>query len=410
MPRFFNPHSTGFLVLLSLCSGLPALGTDMALSGTSAIADAFQVPVSDVGLALSAFMIGFAGSPLLYGPLADRFGRKPVILVASAIFTLASIGCALASTLPELLAWRLAQGIGAGASRSLPTSIVRDLFDGAVARAKMSYIGLMGLLAPICAPTIGSGLLLLSSWRGIYGFLALMGGAVFVAMLFGYGESFTPTAQNNLRPGQIAANYAETFRHRQSLRYTLVATLSFGCLFSYVSGSPFVLMEAYELGPTAYGLTFAFTTVALLAGNFVNGKLNARAVSPRIPLAIGLGLAAATSTALAVLSMTVHISLPLLLGLVALCMFSAGLIFANAIQLALQPLPHIAGVASAALAACQLGLGAIAGAAVAYFFDGRTPLSTAAAMAICAWLSLAVYRLLPAEASQGEAAAVIATE
>ncbi|EIM25349.1 multidrug effflux MFS transporter [Microvirga lotononidis] len=394
MIRKFDPNSLGFLALVALFGGLAALGTDMALSGVPHIASVFSVSPSTVGLTLSAFMVGFAGSPLVYGPVSDRFGRKPVILVSTAIYTLAGLGCALSPSFETLVVWRFVQGCGAGASRALSAAIIRDLFSGSAGRSKQSYVQVMQLLAPLSAPTIGSGLLLLfHNWRSIYFFLAATGALTFALMMLCYAESHQPDAQNRLSVRQLAVNYLRVFTTRQSVKFLLVQTLMFGGLFSYVTGSPLVMMEVYGLSPTFYGATFALTASGIVAGSFINGRLNARGVEPRYPLITGLVMGATCGGVLLVLTSIDALPLSVLLPLVVLVCLSFGLVGGNAVQLALDPMGDIAGLASSMLSASSLGFGAAMGVAVSLFHNG-TPLSTVASMTACSTLALAVYRVL----------------
>jgi DHA1 family bicyclomycin/chloramphenicol resistance-like MFS transporter len=394
MIQKLNPNSFGFLALVALFGGLAALGTDMALAGVPLIAATFSVSPGTVGLTLSAFMVGFAGSPLVYGPLSDRFGRKPIILVSTAVYSIAGLGCALAPSFEALVAWRLLQGCGAGASRSLSAAIIRDLFTGPAGRSKQSYVQVMQLLAPLLAPTIGSVLLLLfQDWRSIYVFLSASGALTFVLMGLWYAESFKPGAQNRLAPRQLLANYFRVFTTRQSLKFLLIQALMFGCLFSYVTGSPLVIMEIYGLSPTLYGATFALTTAGIVMGSFINGRLNARHVEPRVPLTAGLVTGVVCSIALLVLALHGGLPLAVLLSLVVLVCLSFGLIGGNAVQLALEPMGDIAGLTSSVVSASSLGFGAVMGVVVSLLHNG-TPLSTVAAMAACSALALAVYKTL----------------
>ncbi|MET0742469.1 MAG: multidrug effflux MFS transporter [Microvirga sp.] len=392
MVQKLNPTSFGFLALLSLFSGLAALGTDMALSAVPLIASGLAVSPGAVGVTLSAFMAGFAVSPLAYGPLSDRFGRKPVILVSTAIYAVAGLGCALTPDFETLVAWRVLQGCGAGASRPLSSAIIRDLFTGATGRSKQSYVVVMQLLAPLLAPTIGSSLLLLfRDWRSISFFLSATGALTFVLMGLWYAESHEPGAQNRLAPRQLLSNYLRVFTTRQSVKFLLIQTLNFGCLFSYVTGSPLVIMEVYGLSPTLYGATFALTTAGIVTGSFISGRLNERGAEARVPVTVGLVIGVLCSVTLLALTLLVDLPLAALLTLVVLICTSFGLVGGNAIQLALEPMGDIAGLASSMLSASSLGFSAVLGVAVSLLFDG-TPLSMVVAMATCSTLAFVVYR------------------
>jgi len=394
MVRKLDPTSFGFLALISLFSGLAALGTDMALSGVPLIASDLAVSPGAVGLTLSAFMAGFAASPLAYGPLSDRFGRKPIILVSTAIYTAAGLGCALTPDFETLVAWRFLQGCGAGASRSLSSAIIRDLFTGSAGRSKQSYVVVMQLLAPLLAPSIRSLLLLLfHDWRSIYFFLSATGALTFVLMSLWYAESHRPAALNRLVPRQLLANYLRVFTTRQSVKFLLVQTLNFGCLFSYVTGSPLVIMEVYGLSPAFYGATFALTTAGIVTGSFISGRLNARGAEARVPVTAGLVIGVLCSATLLALTLLIDLPLAALLTLVVLICLSFGLVGGNAIQMALEPMGDIAGLASSMLSASSLSFSAVIGVAVSLLYDG-TPLSTVVAMATCSALAFVVYQVL----------------
>ncbi|MHB2170025.1 multidrug effflux MFS transporter [Alsobacter sp. R-9] len=392
MKQRLDPNSIGFLALIALFGGLAALGTDMALSAVPEIARHFGVPSGQVGLTLSAFMVGFALSPLVYGPLSDRLGRKPVILAATALYSVAGLACAFAPSFDALIVLRFIQGCGAGASRTLAAAIVRDLFVGPAARSKQSYLTAMQLLAPLSAPAIGALLLLVTGdWRSIFLALAMTGGVSFVLMAFLFAETFKPSDENRLTPRQLATNYWSVFRTPQSRKFLLVQTLMFGCLFSYVSGSPLVAMEVFGLSPELYGASFALTASGIVAGSLINGRLNARGVSPRVPLSVGLVMGMVCTALLVGLTLSDVLTFPLMLALVVLVCLSFGLVGGNAVQLALEPMGRIAGLASSVISSSSLGCGALMGAGVS-LLHGGTPLATVAAMALCAWSAAAVYR------------------
>ncbi len=232
-----SPASTAFTLLLSLLVALPSFGIDMSLPALAATGAALGAAPAEVGLTMSAFMLGFAVAPLIYGPASDRYGRKPVVVFACALFVIAGVGCGLARSLPALLAWRVVQGAGAGASMTIAMAIVRDLFEGQVARTKISYIAVTTMIVPMIAPTLGAALLALGGWRIIHAVLAGIGVVLLLAMSLGFAESARIDADNRLVPSVVARNYLRVLRHPVCLGYILVNAASFGALFSYVSGS-----------------------------------------------------------------------------------------------------------------------------------------------------------------------------
>lgn len=386
-----------FLLLMAAFAGLPALATDIALSATLAISASFATSPGNVGLTLTLFMAGYAVSPLIYGPLADRYGRKPIILIATLIYTLGGLGCALSGSLPSLLAWRLFQGLGAGASRALSATIIRDLFNGSVARSKMAYVSVMGLLAPLSAPTIGSLILHFGDWRMVYWFLFVSGIVVFLLMTFGFQETLKQSTQHSISPAAILRNYRQVWKTEESMRFILITALGFSCSFSYVSGSPLIMLDIYHLTPPQYGLTFALTTCGLVTGSFVSGRLNAKHVPPALPLLIGLSVMMGCSLLLLLSSIFFTLPVALILMLVTCCTFALGLISSNAQQLALEPMAKLAGTTSAVMSTLQLGIGSVAGGLVATFYNS-TVFSTFISMGVMSILAFALhYRALRRE-------------
>jgi DHA1 family bicyclomycin/chloramphenicol resistance-like MFS transporter len=394
-----RPDSIAFIVFLSALGGLTPLSIDMGLPALQAIGHSLQVSSASAALTLSFFLIGFAFGPVLLGPMSDRFGRRPILLAGASVFALAGIGCALAPSLPVLLFWRLLEGVGAGAGSTLSLAIVRDLFDGATARTRLSYVSTIGSLAPMLAPTLGAIVLIFFGWRAIYGFLATVGFLIVFAVFFGFTESHQATDKNALQPGKLAANYARIFRNRICLGYALVVSLNFGCMFSYISSSPLVMMGVLGVSPTYYGWTFAATALGIMTGAFSNGRLNAFGFSAATLLTFGLGLSSLTALSLLAISHSDWASLSTILPLLVLNTFSIGFIGPNATQGVMHPLPDIAGVASAVLGSLRMLFGASAGVLVAILFDNHSAHAMAESMTLFSLGSLTVYWLIvrPAE-------------
>lgn len=384
-----NPNSVKFIILLAAMNAMGALAVDMTLPATKQMAEGLGISAADTGLNLSVFMIGFALSPLAYGPLSDRFGRKPVIIFSTAIYVLANIGCLFAPSLATLLCWRLLAGIGGGAARPVALAMIRDLFEGAAARGKVSYLASIGILAPLTAPTLGSLLLSVAPWRGIYAALVIFSAALLVIVVVGLQETLRPERRSSLHVGVVARNYLEVFRSRHFLGYAAINSAAFGLIFGYVTGSPLIALNFLGLTPFEFGLSFALTASGIMAGAIINARLNAAHVPPKRLLSVGLILSLCGTFSLLTLALTQHVTLPSLLITVFISTFSCGLITGNASQLALAPFPHIAGAAGALLTAAQVGWGACSGALVAAFSSYASPTCTAVIMAgnaLCAGL------------------------
>jgi DHA1 family bicyclomycin/chloramphenicol resistance-like MFS transporter len=388
------PASTAFTLLLGFLVALPSFGIDMSLPALAATGAALHVAPAQAGLMISLFMLGFAIAPLLYGPASDRYGRKPVVVFACLLFIVAGVGCALARSLLTLLVWRVIQGAGAGASMTIAFAIVRDLFEGQAARTKISYIAMATMVVPMIAPTAGAALLAVGGWRVIHAVLAGVGALLLLAMLLGFGESATLDPANRLVPSVVARNYLRVLTHPFCLGYILVNAAAFGSLFAYVSGSPLFLINVVGLRPEQYGLVFAATSLGIMAGAFLNSRLNARGVSPDYPLAVGLVLAAASAMVLLAMTLADWMPLSVVISLLILGSLAFGLIAPNAMAGAMQPLPQIAGAAGAATGCIQMAMGAVASGLVAALCDGHSALSMTALMAMCSLLALGSYLLL----------------
>src|SRR5712664_4204984 len=393
------PTSMAFTLLLGFLVALPSFGIDMSLPALTSMGAALGVAPERAGLMMSLFMLGFAIAPLFYGPVSDRYGRKPVVVFACTLFAIAGIGCALARSLPTLLVWRVVQGAGAGASMTIALAIVRDLFEGQAARTRLSYVAIATMIVPMIAPSAGAALLTLGGWRFIHAALAAVGLLLLLAMLFGFAESARIDPANRLVPSVIACNYLRVLTHPVCLGYILVNAAAFGALFAYVSGSSLFLINVVGLRPDQYGLVFAATSLGIMAGAFLNGRLSAWGVVPDYPLTIGLALAVVAATSLLTMTLAHWIPLAPVISLLVLGTFAFGLIAPNAMEGAMQPLPQIAGAAGAATGCIQMTTGAVVSGLVATLNDEHSALSMTAIMAACSLLGLVSYLLVarPAE-------------
>ncbi len=394
-----RPDSRAFIVLLSALGGLTPLSIDMGLPALQAISHSLKTPPGSAALTLSFFLIGFATGPVVLGPLSDRFGRRPVLLAGLSVFALAGLGCSMAPSLFLLLFFRLFEGIGAGAGSTLSLAIVRDLFDGATARARLSYVSTIGSFAPMLAPTLGAIVLYFLGWRSIYGFLGTVGLLLVATIYFGFRESHPNPDSTALQPRRLAANYARIFTNRICLGYTIVVALNFGCMFSYISSSPLVMMGVLGVSPTYYGWTFAATALGIMSGAFTNGRLNARGVPPATLLTAGLFISIISALSLLAVAHSPYAAVKTILPLLILNTFSIGFIGPNATQGVMHPLPDIAGVASAVLGSVRTLVGAAAGFIVSFRFDNHTAHAMAESMSLFSFGSLAVYATVvrPAE-------------
>ena len=393
-----QPASFAFTLLLGFLAAVPYSGIDINLPALAATGATLGVRPSEVGLTMSAFMLSLAVAPLLYGPVSDRFGRKPVVAFGIALFVVASLGCAIARSLPELLIFRFVQGIGA-ASTATTFAIIRDLFAETTARAKIASVMVAINVVTVIAPTAGATLLTLGSWRLIYAIQAGIGALLLLAVLLGFAESARIDLANRLVPATVVQSYVNVLTHPISFAYILVGAAGGATVFGYVTGSSLFFIGVVGLRPDQYGLIFSACSGAVMGGALLDGHLGRRGTSAALVLTTGLGLLAATATTM--LAMTVAGWAPP--ALVAVLLMAVALAFGmtmpNIMNATMQPLPKIAGAVGAAAGSIQMTAGAASSALVATFFDGRSALSMAAVMAACSLVALGAYCLLarPAE-------------
>ena len=402
--RRLRPHTVAFTFLLGALATLASFATDMGLPVLGEMAASLGVAPGRAALSLSVFMAGFALGPLVFGPVSDHVGRRPVLLTGVAAFAVFGALGAFSRTLGAVLLWRFLMGIGAGSCQVLVVAIVRDLFTGVEARVRQSYVNLAAGIAPIIAPTLGVAVATLGGWRAIYG--ALAGGGIVLTTIAALrlGESLPPTTHERFEVRRALAGYERVLRHRVSIGYAAVIALNFGSLFAYVSGSSLVLIGILGVSRRVYGLLFAITSFGLMVGALSNARLSRQGVPHARLIAWGLGIIVVTSVMLLALTLLGAITPAVLVGLAVVGFVGQGMVRPNAVQGALEPVPESAGVASAVVSGLQMLIGGISSAIVAAWFDGRSAISVTATMAITALMSATVYRfvVLPAERSGGE--------
>ncbi|CAG9175489.1 Bcr/CflA family multidrug efflux MFS transporter [Cupriavidus pinatubonensis] len=373
-----------FPAWLLVCASLTAiapLSIDMYLPSFPALAADMRVDIGQIQLTLGTFLVGLALGQAFYGPISDRFGRKPPLYVGLGLYALAAAGCAMARSAESLMLWRFLQALGGCAGMVMARAVIRDRLDAhESARAFSSMMLVMGL-APILAPIIGGAILSASGWRAIFWLLTLAGLLILALVHFRMEESLPRERAAPLHPGAIVASYTGLLRDREFLGYSLSAGFGQAGMFAYISGSPFVLIELHGIDPSHYGFVFGANALGLIGMS----QLNARLVHGRTldsvlrravlaPCAAGLILAAAALAGVLVL--------PVLLAGFFVFIGSLGCITPNASALALTHQGHRAGTASALMGTLQFSLGTVAGAAVSLWHDG-TALPLAVVMAAC---------------------------
>ena len=381
----------GTFALTALLAGLSAFGpltTDMYLPSLPEIAHELSASTAQTQLTISAYLIGFAVGQIVYGPVSDRHGRKPVLIGAIALYCAASFACALATSVEMLIAARFVQALGGSGGIVLARAMVRDLYAGARAGRELSVIGAVMALAPVLAPIAGGALQTGFGWRAVFFTLvtAAVAGAALVWMLM--PETLARRAAEPVSVASMAVSYRVVAREPAYLAYLGLATTSYAGLFVWISAASFVLQDLYGLSPFAFGLAFAVGSVGYMAGSFLSARLTHRLGLDGV---LGVGGAAVAAGGLA---MTVAVALGFasaasLVLPMALYLAGLGMTLPQSIAGAMTPFPERAGAASSLLGFVQQSVAAISGACVGLLL-GRDawPLAGGVALAGCATLAL----------------------
>ncbi len=376
-----KPGSRTFIVLLGCLTGLTALSIDMSLPALPTLTAVFETSPDRAALTLSMFLLGYSLSQLFYGPLSDRFGRRPLILIGLVLYILGSLGCAVSASIDQLILWRLVQGIGACAGPILARAVVRDLFERQRAAQILSYMTLVMALAPLLAPVAG-GYLLILHWRVIFIVLTAIGAALLAATWLALAESLAQGNTRATRPGELLRNLRDFCRRRVCIGYALIVCFVFSGLFSYISGSPFVLIEVFGVPSDHFGYLFGLSAFPLMAGALLNGRL-VRRTEPAGILRLAIALLLLAGASILVCATFGLGGLAGIVGPMLIYMLGLGLAMPNAIAAAMEPVPHMAGFASSLIGCLQTAGGGLAGYALAAFYD-RSALPMALAVALSA--------------------------
>jgi DHA1 family bicyclomycin/chloramphenicol resistance-like MFS transporter len=385
-----DPDSFLLTLLLGLLSSLPTFGIDMILPSLSAMGADLGASPADVGLAMSAYLLSLGAALLVYGPLSDRFGRKPIVVFGCALIVMASLGCIFAHSLPQLLLFRALQGAGAAGPGMAAVTIVSDLFDGAAARAKMANVVFAINIVPMIAPTAGAALLGLGGWRTIY-LVPIAGGLVLLVAMRGFSESARIDPDLRLNPSAIVRGYFRVLQHPVCVGNILCNAAAAGAVFAYITGSSLFFINALGLSAYQYGLIFGTSSLSVMAGTLVNKRLDRWGVSPGQMIALGLALSTILAASLLVMAIAGGKSIAVVVAVMIGVALSFGLISPNAMNGALRPMPDIAGSISAVMAFVQMLAAASSSALVAALFDGHSAFSMAIVMLCFCVVAIASY-------------------
>lgn len=346
------------IVVLGALIALGPLTIDMYLPALPAIGNDLQASASTVQLTLTGTLLGLGVGQLLIGPFSDIVGRRLPLILGTALHILASVACLFAPNIAVLGALRTLQGVGAAAATVVALAVVRDLFSGRAAATALSRLMLVMGVAPILAPSLGGAILLTGSWRGVFGALAATGALLLVVAIFALKESLPPERRQAAKFRPVLRTYRQLITDRDFVLLAVVAALAMSALFSYISGSSFVLQEQFGLNQQTFGLVFGVGAVALIGASQFNVVLLNR-YGPKQIVFAALVAATAAGLVLTVLTTTGTGGLYGFIVPMWLVLGAMGFVLPNAPALALSRHGEAAGTAAALLGAGQFGLGAL---------------------------------------------------
>ena len=383
-----RPGTFALTALLAALSAIGPLTTDMYLPSLPDIARQLNASTAQAQFTISAYLIGFAIGQILYGPVSDRHGRKPILIAAIALYCIASLACSLSTSIETLIVARAFQSFGGCGGIVLARAIVRDIYSGARAGRELSLIASVMALAPVLAPIAGGFLQTYFGWRTVFFTLVAAGftgvGIVWAAL----PETLKSPSAEPLSITSIFRSYRLVARNLAYLAYLGIAAASYAGLFVWISAAAFVLQDLYGLNPFDFGIAFALGSIGYMTGS---------ALAARVVVTVGvdgvLGIGAGTCAAGGMgMVLAVACGFPSSLALVfpmAIYLAGLGMVLPQGIAGALTPFPDRAGAASSLFGFVQQSVAALCGAAVGWLLgQSAWPLAIGVAAMGCMTLVL----------------------
>lgn len=370
---------------MGLLTAIGPIAVDMYLPAFPSIAHDLNTTEGNIERTLASYLLGMALAQLFYGPVADRFGRKPPLIFGLVLFSVASLVVSFSHDVEQLTLWRIAQAFGGAAGAVIPRAVIRDQLDTNDAAKALSLIMLIMGAAPILAPIIGGQVLLFSTWRSIFYIITLCGVGLLVATIWLMQETLDPKNITPLRPSTILTNYKELLKHRSFLLYSLVASFGTAGMFAYISGAPRTFISFFEIKTSWFGFLFGLNAMSLILASQIGARLlnkysSVKILSTAQNIQISLVLLGLLCTLFGIIN--VYGLMAMLMGFMA----CQGFINPNAAALALAAQGHRLGVASALMGTLQMLCGALAGLAVSSW-QHLSALPLVSVLALCVGIS-----------------------
>jgi DHA1 family bicyclomycin/chloramphenicol resistance-like MFS transporter len=395
------------ILVLGMITAIGPFSIDMYLPAFAGIAADLNTTVSNVSLSLSSFFIGISIGQFIYGPLLDRFGRKRPLYAGLILYLLASVLCALATSIQMLIGLRFLQALGGCAGMVASRAMVRDLFSVEDNAKVFSLLMLVVGVSPIIAPTLGGYIAAEFGWHYVFVALTIMAVVLLVSVHFGLPESRKPDPSYSLRPRAIVSSFWSVLNEPQFYVYAFTGAIAAAGLYAYIAGSPAVFLEIYKVSEKQYGWIFALVAGGLILSSQLNSLLLRRYKSEQI-IPVALFCQGLTGLALVIGSVFGWMSLTGIIILILVFLSCQGFTFPNSSALSMAPFTNNAGSASALMGAIQMGTGALTSLIVSVLSNG-TAIPMTGVMATCSILSLTIlmiggkyirYKPLPMEVEE----------
>ncbi|ALZ95786.1 MULTISPECIES: Bcr/CflA family multidrug efflux MFS transporter [Leclercia] len=356
-----RPQSSFSIVfILGLLAMLMPLSIDMYLPALPVIAEQFGVPAGSAQMTLSTYILGFALGQLLYGPMADSLGRKPVVLGGTLVFAGAAAACAMAQSIDHLIVMRFFHGLAAAAASVVINALMRDIYPKEEFSRMMSFVMLVTTVAPLVAPMVGGAVLVWFSWHAIFWLLALAALLASAMIFFFIKETLPAEHRQKFHIRTTLGNFASLFRHKRVLSYMLASGFSFAGMFSFLSAGPFVYIELNHVSPQHFGYYFALNVVFIFVLTMINSRF-VRRVGALNMFRIGLWIQFVMAVWMVVTAFFDVGFWTLVIGIAAF-VGCISIVSSNAMAVILDEFPHMAGTASSLAGTFRFGIGAIVGA------------------------------------------------
>lgn len=383
-------------LILGTVMALGPTAVDMYLPALPVLAQTLGTDLGRVQLTLATFFVGLSLGQILWGPLADRYGRKPPMLFGLGLFTLSSAACAMATSVDTLIVLRFFQAVGSSCGMVVVLAIVRDLFPPQGAARMLARLMLVMGVAPVFAPLVGGQILAWLGWRAIFWFVTIAGAACFISIALRLKESRPATTHVPKNFLAVFTGFAGILGHRRFVGYALTRGCSYGGMFALITGSPFVFIELFGVPPQHFGWLFGAAAISMIGASQLNGPLLRRFTAEHL---LARTIAVTVVAGLALMVTTLLIPGYGALGLVALMIpqiiysSTLGLVQPLAASQAMAPFGARAGAASSMFGCITFTMAALASSSVSFFHNG-TALAMTGTIAAAGTLAFLAHHFL----------------